>query len=819
MSVGFRNQLLDHLAPVAVLAAMRRLDGAVEDFAWRFANHTACAALGVDGDALIHSTLRRTADGVDVRSDTDAALAAFRRVSEILAVGRKVEPGRHLGDLELPGPFMSRWERALQAAIDGGERVVFDHTAPGDIARHVELAVAPVTTGSLPDGTVTTIRDVTDHVRREQTLVSLARRDPLTGLDNRSEVTHELERALAAAGRTGRPVALLSVDLDSFKFINDSFGHHVGDELLQAAADRLRTVVRGGDLLSRTGGDEFVVVCRDLRRADDALRSAWRIVEAFRAPFPIRDAEVVTTASVGVAVSSGNDTVDEVVEQADAAVYAAKAAGRDTVATFDSVLQSEVDRRHQIEVDLRAAVAGGGVGPSTGQTADQLELWFQPAYRLATGEITGAEALLRWRHPSGGVWEAGAFVDVAEDAGLLADQSARILDLACASAADWPATPSGDRVSVRVNLSPRQLADHGLLHRVDDALRSSGLDPGLLCVEVAETSLSRTSRAVGPNLDGLAERGVSPAFDNFGSGYASLTQLQDFPVDVVKLDRSCTTAVVRSERARNVSAGTNAAAERRGSGAIADGVETERQAAVLARLGYRFAQGFASSPAVPGPDLANLIRHPPIQGSRAGYVSRAGAAEPGRTGAEVSAAVGERRVGATLLACRRARRQASDRTHTGRHRERDARRRRRAEPDRVRRRRRTVSRHEAPGGPIAASRSDNDPDPAPGPERVRRRQDRDTHPVEPRGQRLLGPVVDDRSDSIPTEQAPERTPLHRRGHELLLAVGTDLAHADLQIGDRRCRRHPQVRRQRTGEHRVRLEGSAGESQTGAIWHL
>ena len=702
LSVGFLNELLDHLAPVAVLAAVRRPDGAVEDFAWRFANHAASVALGVDGDSLIHTTLRRTADGVDVRSDTDAVIDACRRVvdsgvdtsvhlpwpaasapfgapvrvhrlgdgvllewaavledgtpigrrrdgrtgtdgttphpdypldlvldgvadgvvhvdddrrvrfsnrrvAEILAAGRDVAPGRHLADLELPGPFMSRWERALQAAVDGGERVVFDHTAPGDIARHVELAVAPVTTGSLPDGTVTTIRDVTDHVRREQTLVSLARRDPLTGLDNRSEVTHELERALAAAARTGRPVALLSVDLDGFKFVNDSFGHHVGDELLQAAADRLRTVVRGGDLLSRTGGDEFVAVCRDLRRADDALRSAWRIVEAFRAPFPIRDAEVVTTASVGVAVSSGNDTVDEVVEQADAAVYAAKAAGRDTVATFDSVLQSEVDRRHQIEVDLRSAVGRGGV-----DVGGQLELWFQPAYRLATGEVTGAEALLRWRHPTGGVWEAGAFVDVAEDAGLLADQSGRILALACANAADWPANPSGDRISVQVNLSPRQLADHGLLHRVDDALRDSGLDPGLLCVEVAETSLSRTSRAVGPNLDGLTERGVSLAFDNFGSGYASLTQLQDFPVDVVKLDRSCTTAVVRSERARNVAAGTIAAAERLGLGAIADGVETERQAAVLARLGYRFAQGFAFSPAVPAADLPHLIHHPPI---------------------------------------------------------------------------------------------------------------------------------------------------------------------------------------------------------------
>ncbi|MBU6215797.1 MAG: diguanylate cyclase, partial [Acidobacteria bacterium] len=458
LSVGFLNELLDHLAPVAVLAAVRRPDGAVEDFAWRFANHAASVALGVDGDSLIHTTLRRTADGVDVRSDTDAVIDACRRVvdsgvdtsvhlpwpadatpfgapvrvhrlgdgvllewaavldepadgrrthrlrpstegstplagvpldlvldgvdagilhvdsdrrvrfsnrrvAEMIADGAALTAGHSLDDLELPGPFRSRWERALQVAAEAGERVVFDHTAPGDIARHVELAVAPVTADSPMLGTVTTIRDITDHVRREQTLVTLARRDPLTGLDNRSEVSHELERALAAAVRSGRPVGLLSVDLDGFKFVNDSFGHHIGDELLRAAADRLRTAVRSGDLLSRTGGDEFVVVCRDLRRADDALRSAWRIVEAFRDPFPVDDVEIVTTASVGVAVSSGHDTVDDVVEQADAAVYAAKAAGRDTVATFDAVLQAEVDRRHQIEVDLRAAIGRGGVGP------------------------------------------------------------------------------------------------------------------------------------------------------------------------------------------------------------------------------------------------------------------------------------------------------------------------------------------------------------------------------------------------------------------------------------------------------------------------
>ncbi len=693
MSIGFLNDLLDHLSPVAALSAVRDPGGIVVDFDWRFANEAACSALEMAGDEILRTTLRRAHDRTHVPSDVDAVVDTLRRVLdtgvgesvhlpwpaesapfgapararrlgdgvllewapsmggrgpathdatalggapmgvlldgtndgivhldgdsrlrfwnrraiEILRDARPIDLGHRLDQFELPRSLLTRWQRALDTALDGGERVVFDHTAPGDARRHVEVDVTPVSTSDRRDGTISTIRDVTDWVRREQTLITLARRDPLTGLDNRAEVTHELGRALATAARSGRPVALLSVDLDGFKFVNDSFGHQVGDELLRAVADRLRDVVRRGDLLSRTGGDEFVVVCRDLRRADDALRSAWRIVEAFRPPFPLRETEVVTTVSVGVSVSSGDDTVEEVIEQADAAVYAAKANGRDTVATFDSVLQADVDRRRQIERDLRSTVDRGGVTPS-----GELELWYQPAFRIATGEVTGAEALLRWRHPSGDVWDAATFVDVAEDSGLLADQSASILALACSSAAGWPPTPSGDRLSVQVNLSRRQLADHGLLHRVDDALRGAGLDPALLCLEVAETSLTRTSRAVGPNLDGLARRGVSLAFDNFGSGYASLTQLQDFPVDVVKLDRSCTTAVVHSERARNVAAGTIAAAERLGLGVVADGVETERQAAVLGRLGYRYAQGFAFSPALPPADLPHLIRTPPI---------------------------------------------------------------------------------------------------------------------------------------------------------------------------------------------------------------
>ncbi len=703
LSVGFLSEVLDHLEPVAVLASVRDHQGTIRDFAWRFANHAACRTLGLEGDELIHTTLRNTRSHRASRHDVEAVLDAIRRVVETgvdtsvhlpwpvestpfgapvrahrlgdgvllqwatvldgdarldrpvpvvaapeqsvpaavdwipddlglildgaadgimhvdgdhtvrfsnrraaeLLTAAHLSPGERFEDLDLPVELVEQWQEALHIAVDGGDRVVFDHTSPSDVTRHIEIDVSPV---SAPDGgTVTTIRDITDHVVREQSLTSLARRDPLTGLDNRSEVAHELERALASAARTGRPVALLTIDLDGFKYVNDSFGHHVGDDLLRAAADRLRGAVRSGDQLSRSGGDEFVVVCRDLRRADDALRSAWRIVEAFRAPFPVGDLEVVTTASVGVAVSNGTDSVTEVIEQADAAVYAAKAHGRDTVATFDSVLQSEVDRRHRIETDLRAAAGLNGV-----LAAGQLEVWYQPIFRLAAGVATGAEALLRWRHPSGEVWDAGSFIDVAEDSGMLADMLTQILVQACSDAAAWPRSGTGEPLSVQINLSPRQLADHHLLRQVASALDLSGLDPQLLCVEVAESSLNRTSRAVVPNLDGLAGLGVSLAFDNFGSGMASLTQLQDFPVDVVKLDRSCTTAVIDSERARNVASGTLAAAERLGLGVVADGVETRRQAEVLGRMGYRYAQGFLFAPALPAEEFARLAAGPPL---------------------------------------------------------------------------------------------------------------------------------------------------------------------------------------------------------------
>ena len=566
--------------------------------------------VGNDGGAELWEQLDvlldGTADGILYLDDDDRVRFVNQQAAALLGP-RSTENGTSLDDLDLPESLVAHWHRAVDASTQRDEQVVFEHTGVGDGSRFLEFDVRPLPTTLAPGGTIATIRDITDHNHREQHLVSLARRDPLTGLDNRSEVSHELSRAMLAAARSGRPVALLAVDLDGFKYVNDSFGHSTGDELLRAAADRLHTVVRGGDLLSRTGGDEFVVVCRDLRRAEDALRSAWRIVEAFRDPFSVSGVEVVTTASVGVAVSGGHDDVQQLIEQADAAVYAAKSHGRDTVATFDSVLQSEVDRRQQIESDLRTTLDAAGLEEWGG-----LELWYQPAFRLTTGQTTGAEALLRWRHPSGGLWDAGSFIDVAEDSGVLAELSTHIMLRACTDAASWPTTHTGDRLSVQVNLSPRQLADHHLLGQIDGALESSGLDPGLLCIEVAETSLSRTSRAVGPNLDGLAERGVSLAFDNFGSGLASLTQLQDFPVDVVKLDRSCTAAVVDDDRARNVAAGTVAAAERLGLGVVADGVETHRQAEVLGRMGYRYAQGYLYSPALPSEDLATLALRPAL---------------------------------------------------------------------------------------------------------------------------------------------------------------------------------------------------------------
>ena len=436
--------------------------------------------------------------------------------------------------------------------------------------------------------------DITDRKAARDQLRSLATHDPLTGLANRSELLEEVTRAVAAARRSSRSAGILMMDLDRFKDVNDTLGHAAGDELLVAAAARLNQVVRGGDLVARLGGDEFVVVMRDLVDADEALRAAGRLVEAFRTPFMVGDRELFATASVGMAIASPTSLSGDLLREADTAMYAAKAEGRDRVSLFNEDLRTMAAARMSVEADLRHALNRG-----------QLAVWYQPEVDLTTGSVIALEALLRWHHPDGDLRTADRFVDVAEETGLILDIGDWVLRRACAQAAAWAGARPDDPVTVRVNVSALQLAETGLLEAIDDALAASGLRPDLLCVEITETALLRRTTTTAANLAAIHARGISLAIDDFGTGFASLTYLHQYPVDVIKIDRS----FVGDSADRGLVAGIIALAATLDMAVTAEGVEHSDQAARLREMGCPSAQGWLYSPAVPPEDVLPLLGH------------------------------------------------------------------------------------------------------------------------------------------------------------------------------------------------------------------
>lgn len=441
-------------------------------------------------------------------------------------------------------------------------------------------------------------QDITDLRIASDKLQVLASHDPLTGLANRVALLDELTRALHSSGRSGRSVAVLMMDLDRFKDVNDTLGHAAGDTLLVAAAARLGTFVRAGDLVARLGGDEFVVVMRDLAEPTEAMRTGERLVKEFQAPFNLGGRELYATASVGVAIASGASGTGDLLREADTAMYAAKAAGRDRVSMFNEDLRTAVSARLAIEADLRHALERG-----------QLAMWYQPEVELATGSVIAVEALLRWHHPDGQIWTADRFIDVAEDTGLILDIGDWVLRKACAQAAAW-ATARPDRsITVRVNLSALQISESGLLLALDDALAASGTDPTWLCMEITETALLRETTTTRENLDGIHGRGIGIAVDDFGTGYASLANLRKYPVDVLKIDRSFITDATDPQHDHRLVAGIIALARSLDIAVTAEGVFQPQQAAHLRAMGCPSAQGFLFSLAVPPEQVTPLLDH------------------------------------------------------------------------------------------------------------------------------------------------------------------------------------------------------------------
>ena len=544
--------------PHVLLQAIRDEHGKVFDFVHLEANEAACKYNRASHDELIGATLLDWAP---------EDLAYNRMLVDLFA--QVVDTGIPL--------VLDDWEFP-ERVRDGSKR-------------RFDIRVTKV-----DDCVSNSWRDVTDRHDFEQRLSHLATHDPLTGLANRAALVDDLTRALHAGRRAGRLVAVLMLDLDHFKLVNDSLGHAVGDQLLKAAARRLDDLVRSGDLVARLGGDEFVIVMRDLADSSEALRVALRIVESFRVPINAAGHEMVTTASVGLAIASEHADTETVLSEADTALYRAKDAGRDRVSLFNDDLRSAANARVALEAQLRPALDLG-----------ELAVYYQPEVDLRTGRVCAVEALLRWHHPSGELYSADRFIDVAEEIGMIVDSGNWVVREACAQAVAWQREHGALHVAVRVNLARQQLAEAGLMAAFEAAIDHSGLDPSVLCVEISEAALIRPSATVTNNLTALRAMGVRLAIDNFGTGYAALGYLRDRPVDLVKIDRSFVRDIESSDYARRLVAGIAALAQQMGLQVSAEGVETPEQAAYLASLGCTSAQGFLFSPAVPGCEMGELL--------------------------------------------------------------------------------------------------------------------------------------------------------------------------------------------------------------------
>lgn len=423
-----------------------------------------------------------------------------------------------------------------------------------------------------------------------------AHHDPLTGLPNRGCFLDRLGRALAAAGRSGGPPAVLFLDLDRFKFVNDSLGHAAGDRLLVQVADRLRGCARPGDVVARLGGDEFTVLLGGPAGAVEAEAVAARVVAAMRAPFAVGGRDLAVTASIGIAVASpAHVDPADLLRDADVALYRAKERGKARWAVFDPAMGAALRERAELEADLGRAAGNG-------------EFWlaYQPVVDLATGAVVGVEALVRWQHPTWGLMQPGQFIPVAEETGQVELIGRWVLAKACRQARAWQERLADPPV-VAVNLSARQFQRSDLVDVVAYMLRATGLDPRLLKLEITESAVMGNAEAAVATLRRLKALGVGLAIDDFGTGYSSLGYLRHFPVDALKIDKAFVAGLGRDAGDAAIAAAVIGLAHTLGLRVVAEGIETAEQVGLLRAMGCEQGQGYRFGHPQPAAAIEGLL--------------------------------------------------------------------------------------------------------------------------------------------------------------------------------------------------------------------
>ena len=505
--------------------------------------------------------------------------------------------GRHIAEV-LPPRIAAQMQEQVHAVLATHTVRALDYELPGDGGggnggdgvRHYEARLVSTGAGDV----LGLVRDISERKRTEEQIRRLAYCDSLTGIPNRQAFLESLERELVRSRQLGKKFAVLFMDLDSFKRINDTLGHDVGDLLLKGVSERLHDTIRPGDTvtraqqgdfppgnLARLGGDEFTILLPDLEKVDSALAVAQRVKDAMRRPFQLDGQEIFVTASIGISLypQDGQDS-SSLLKFADTAMYHAKNLGKNNAQLYSSSLTMEIMSHVKLETGLRKALQN-----------NELYLLYQPQVDVASSQVVGVEALVRWRHPEHGVMPPNEFIPLAEETGLIVPIGAWVLRTACVQARVWQDVCRRP-VRLAVNLSARQFKDEHLAQTVLAALKESGLEAGLLELELTESTLMDDARATLAMLEQLRGTGVLLSIDDFGTGYSSMNYLKRFDVHTLKIDKTFISGLPQDSEDAAITRAIIALGHGLRMVVVAEGVETEEQLALLEEYGCDLVQGF-----------------------------------------------------------------------------------------------------------------------------------------------------------------------------------------------------------------------------------
>ena len=554
-------------------------------------------------EQLLQTVLNNMSQGVLMFDSETRLTFCNKRYIELYGLSSEiVRPGCHLRDLlrhriEL-GSFADDPDQYVARLRDGiAEGKTFNQVVNLPDGRAFSVVNKPIPGG----GWLATHEDVTERQRSEDRIAHMARHDALTDLPNRvlllEQLNHEIKRV-----KRGECLAVLCLDLDQFKSVNDALGHHIGDELLKLVGERLRGCTRELDIVARMGGDEFAIIMTQMEQAADAATLSKRIRDSVIKPYQIEGHQIVTDISIGISVAP-MDAVesDELLRNADMALYDAKADGRGTFRFFEPEMNTRMKVRRELEMDLRRALA-----------SEQFELHYQPLVVLETNEVNAFEALLRWNHPTRGLISPADFIPIAEETGLIVPLGEWVLKAACTEAASWP-----EHIKVAVNLSPAQLNSRNLVSMVMSALNESGMAPHKLQLEITETVLLQNTFTTLATLHELRKMGVQIALDDFGTGYSSLSYLRSFPFDKIKIDRSFIQDLSNGAEPLAIVNAVAGLARCLNMTSTAEGVETQQQMDVLQSIGCTEMQGYLFSHARPASEIRQFFAQGPIKNAGA----------------------------------------------------------------------------------------------------------------------------------------------------------------------------------------------------------